>query len=76
MGTMKKPPAAASLQPHEDVLVKGYRELGQVVPLDRSTIYRQRKRGEFPAPVMLTPTRPAWWLSELRAWLASRKQTA
>ncbi len=36
------------------------------------TIWNWVKRGEFPAPVKLSPTVTVWRLSEVQAWMASK----
>jgi prophage regulatory protein len=48
-------------------------ELASIVPLSRVTIWQMRRRGDFPAPIQLSPNRVGWRLSEVRAWIASRK---
>ncbi len=37
------------------------------------TIWNWVKRGEFPAPVKLSPTVTVWRLSEVQAWMASKR---
>ena len=36
------------------------------------TMWNWVKRGEFPAPVKLSPTVTVWRLSEVQAWMASK----
>ena len=36
------------------------------------TIWNWVKRGEFPAPIKLSPTVTVWRLSEVQAWMASK----
>lgn len=43
--------------------------------LDARTIDRLVARGEFPAPVQLSPRRRAWRTPEVSAWLAARAGT-
>lgn len=49
-------------------------ELRQIVPLADSTIYEMERRGEFPQRFFLTPRCVVWDLTEVMAWLESRRQ--
>ena len=49
-------------------------ELRQIVPLADSTIYELERRGEFPQRFFLTARCVVWDLSEVMAWLQSRRQ--
>jgi prophage regulatory protein len=49
-------------------------ELRQIVPLADSTIYELERRGEFPQRFYLTARCVVWDLSEVMAWLQSRRQ--
>lgn len=40
--------------------------------LSASSVYRSRKRGDLPQPVVLGPNAVGWRLSEVLAWLAAR----
>lgn len=44
-----------------------------ITGLSRSTAWRLQRRGDFPAPVPLSPGRVGWWESELTAWKAARR---
>jgi prophage regulatory protein len=48
-------------------------QLREIVPLADSTIYEMEQRGEFPRRFALTPRCVVWDLSEIEAWLASRR---
>jgi prophage regulatory protein len=48
-------------------------QLRQMVPLADSTIYEMEQRGEFPQRFALSPRCVVWDLSEVEAWLASRR---
>lgn len=74
MGGMKQRPAVPSNPAPPDPLIKGYGPLQQWVPLDRSTLFRMVGRGAFPAPLFLTPRRPAWRQSAVEQWLAERAE--
>jgi len=50
-------------------------ELRQIVPLADSTIYELERKGEFPQRFFLTARCVVWDLSEVEAWLKSRRQT-
>jgi prophage regulatory protein len=49
-------------------------ELRQIVPLADSTIYELERRGEFPQRFFLTPRCVVWDLTEVMAWLDSRRR--
>jgi prophage regulatory protein len=49
-------------------------ELRQIVPLADSTIYEMERRGEFPRRFFLTPRCVVWDLTEVMAWLDSRRR--
>jgi prophage regulatory protein len=48
-------------------------QLRATVPLADSTIYEMEQRGEFPRRFALSPPYVVWDLSEVEAWLASRR---
>src|SRR3984885_8917247 len=48
-------------------------QLRDIVPLADSTIYEMEQRGEFPRRFALSPRCVVWDLSEVEAWLASRR---
>jgi prophage regulatory protein len=48
-------------------------ELRQIVPLADSTIYELERRGEFPQRFYLTARCVVWDLSEVLAWIQSRR---
>ncbi|AGK57105.1 prophage CP4-57 regulatory [Hyphomicrobium denitrificans 1NES1] len=50
-------------------------QLREMVPLADSTIYEMEQRGEFPRRFALSPRCVVWDLSEVEAWLASRRST-
>ena len=37
-----------------------------------TTIWRDVRKGLFPAPIEIGPNAVGWWASEIEAWLASR----
>jgi prophage regulatory protein len=49
------------------------RQLLSIVPLSDRTIYNMEKRGDFPKRIALTSRNVAWDLSEVKAWIESRK---
>lgn len=51
----------------------GWRELRQLLPVSRTTIWAWRRRGDFPAPLRLSPGRMAWRASDVRAWMEARE---
>jgi prophage regulatory protein len=48
-------------------------ELRQIVPLADSTIYELERRGDFPQRFFLTARCVVWDLSEVLAWIESRR---
>ncbi|WP_332682266.1 helix-turn-helix transcriptional regulator [Bosea sp. (in: a-proteobacteria)] len=48
-------------------------KLREMVPLADSTIYEMEQRGQFPRRFALTARCIVWDLSEVEAWLASRR---
>ena len=52
-----------------------FRELKQIIPLSRSTIWRKVKAGEFPMPLALGKAAVGWRLSEVRAWIEAQAAT-
>ncbi|GJI92193.1 helix-turn-helix transcriptional regulator [Duganella hordei] len=51
-------------------------QLLQKVPLSARTIYDMEQRGEFPKHFTISPTKVAWDLAEVDAWIAERKASA
>jgi prophage regulatory protein len=49
-------------------------ELRQIIPLADSTIFELERRGEFPQRFFLTARCVVWDLTEVEAWLESRRQ--
>lgn len=48
------------------------RDVMQIVPLGRSTIYARMAKGEFPQARSLGGNVSAWYESEVREWMAAR----
>jgi prophage regulatory protein len=48
-------------------------QLREMVPLADSTIFEMERRGDFPQRFALSPRCVVWDLSEVEAWLASRR---
>lgn len=51
------------------------RQVLDLVRISKTTLYRLKNSGEFPAAVMLGERIPRWRLSEIEAWLASRPRS-
>jgi prophage regulatory protein len=47
-------------------------EVRAMVRLSEPTIYRLRRKGKFPAPILLGEKRVAYRQSEIEAWIESR----
>lgn len=48
------------------------KQVREIVPKDKATIYRWIKRGIFPAGYKIGPQSVAWRQSEVLEWFASR----
>jgi len=46
--------------------------LRALIGMSRPNVWRQRERGEFPAPVRISANRVAWRRRDVIAWIASR----
>lgn len=40
----------------------------EIVPISRTTLYRLERAGKFPKSVYLSPNRKAWFLDTIVAW--------
>jgi len=69
---MPKVSTALPLFDHE--VVERSRRVEQRVGLSRTAIYRLRLRGEFPAPIRLTPKTIGWRASEVTNWIDERQR--
>lgn len=49
------------------------KKLLSIIPLSEKSIYNMEKRGDFPRRIVLTSRNVAWDLSEVTAWIESRK---
>jgi prophage regulatory protein len=49
-------------------------ELETITRMERTTIYRRIKAGDFPAPLQISPRKSLWRLSDVNAWRESRVQ--
>ena len=47
-------------------------QLGNLIPLSRSTIWRMERRGDFPKRFAITPGRVGWNEKEVQSWIKSR----
>ena len=48
------------------------REVVELLGLSAATVWRLRRRGDFPEPISLSPGRVGWRESDLSAWLDHR----
>lgn len=49
-----------------------WRQVRELVGLGRTTAWRQRRAGDFPQPVPISPGRVAWREKDIIAWTTSR----
>ena len=47
-------------------------QLGNLIPLSRSTIWRMERRGDFPRRFAITSGRVGWNEKEVQSWIKSR----
>jgi prophage regulatory protein len=40
----------------------------EIVPVSRTTLYRMEKAGRFPKPTYISPNRRVWYEDEIAAW--------
>jgi prophage regulatory protein len=52
------------------------KQLTEMVPMSKATIWRKVKAGTFPKPVKLGERITAWHMDDIEAWLAERHQEA
>jgi prophage regulatory protein len=64
--------AVVAERPSEIVLRKN--AVSAVTGLPSSPLYRKVSLGEFPAPIKLGESASGWLLSEVEAWIASRRE--
>jgi prophage regulatory protein len=69
---VKKPPRRRTPYNPESSIVAP-RHLQDAVGLSAVTIWRLRRAGRFPAPLVLSTGRIGWRRSDLELWLASRE---
>ena len=48
------------------------RDVLEMVGVSRTTVWRQVKAGNFPAPIRLSPRSVGWRQSDIEEWIASR----
>lgn len=48
------------------------KQLANIIPFSRTTLWRKVKDGEFPAPVHLSAGITAWRVETIRAWIESQ----
>jgi prophage regulatory protein len=68
--SMSTPAPDSTHSPSIDILSP--RAVEQTVSLDATTIWRLRKRGDFPEPIRLSPGRVGYRRADIAAWIASR----
>jgi predicted DNA-binding transcriptional regulator AlpA len=49
-----------------------WRQVREMTGLSRTTAWRLQKRGDFPAPLVISPGRVGWRERDLEAWTESR----
>lgn len=59
---------------HTKILINR-KKLMAMIPLCDRTIYNMEQRGEFPKRIALTCRNVAWDLSEVEAWIETRRDS-
>lgn len=67
-------PTAPTTPAQDEDRVVLWPEVHELIPLSRVSIWSLRRKGDFPAPIKLSPNRVGWRLSDVRAWIASRER--
>jgi prophage regulatory protein len=49
-------------------------DVQKIVPLSRSTVWRNIRAGRFPPPLQISPGRVAWSEPDILTWLAAQKR--
>lgn len=57
-------------------IIRGYRALGYVTGRSRVQLWRDIRKGKFPAPILLGENSVAWFADEVEQWLATRPRAA
>lgn len=52
------------------------RAVAECLGISRTTLWRMRRRGEFPAPIQITLAVVGWRRSTVERWLAERQEAA
>lgn len=50
------------------------KELSEMLSISRSTIYRLRRKGDFPEPIQLKTKIIGWEVKSIEGWLESLKK--
>jgi prophage regulatory protein len=66
-GMMSKTNESDSQPRHRRIL--RWKQLKEIVPLDRTTIWRKVQTGQFPEPVKLSERAAGWHEEDVRAWI-------
>jgi prophage regulatory protein len=64
--------AADHAQPLEDV-IDPPRAVYERTSLSSTTVWRLRRAGQFPEPIVLSPGRKGWRRGDITAWLDGRR---
>jgi prophage regulatory protein len=63
-------PDAAAVQPDKSGprRMLNEKQVLQIVPVGRTTLYRMEKTGRFPKSICISPNRRVWFEDEIVAW--------
>ena len=51
-----------------------HKDVTEAIGLSKSTIWRMRKAGEFPQPIVLSKRAVGWRREDIEEWLENRKE--
>ena len=57
-----------------EVRIYRVKDLVEILGISRTTIYRMRKREDFPRPVSLGDRAKGWLREDIEAWVKSRRE--
>lgn len=59
---------------HKMTAIFKIKHVCEITALSKATIYRQIKKGKFPAPIQLTDRSVGWLDTDINAWIVSRQK--
>jgi predicted DNA-binding transcriptional regulator AlpA len=66
------PSQETTTQPREPRRMLTIDQVLELVPVCRSTLFKMERKGTFPASVLISPNRRAWYADEVATWQMTR----